>query len=138
MRDLDFMPVECKLEHFFSDGIYIRQITMPSGSFIQGCPHKTKHLNVVISGRVLMADTNQAVDAGFLAIQGPCTFESIPGEVKTLYIEEETIWQTIHANDDNERNISILEKRLVDKPLLDSRLYIEMLKRTLSETQCHS
>lgn len=123
--DLLHEPVECFLEHHFSDGIYVRQIFMPAGTFVQGKEHKTRHLNVVITGQVLMKS-----DDGIVTIQAPATFESEPGVSKLLYIHSDTIWQTIHVNEADERDIDTLENRLVQEPVFDgnSVLAIEEFK----------
>lgn len=129
--------VECLLEHFFSDGVYVRQITMPGGSFVVGKEHLTRHLNVIISGRVLMYD--QFTEEIFV-IQGPCTFESEPGVSKTLYIHSDTIWQTVHANVNNEQDTAKLESILVVEPLIEEDYMpaLETFKQLIESQPCHS
>lgn len=135
--DIEHKPVECYLEHHFSDGVYVRQIFMPANTFVQGKTHKTRHLNVVIQGKVLMQHGDDIV-----SIVAPATFESDAGVSKLLYIHEDTIWQTIHLNPDDETDIDTLEERLVTEPMLeeDVCLAIEDFKTQIERGSppCHS
>lgn len=136
--ELQAAQVECTLEHYFSDGVYIRQITMPGGSFVQGAKHLTRHLNVVVSGEVMLfdPDTNE-----IKVIKGPCTFESEPGVQKTLYIHSDTVWQTIHVNPDDERDTAKLEGSLVEYPAIGEDympLLLTFKQLIEGEEVCHS
>lgn len=130
--DLKHEPVECFLEHHFSEGIYVRQIFMPGGTFVQGKEHKTRHLNVVIKGKVLMQQGEDIV-----SIIAPATFESEAGVSKLLYIHEDTIWQTIHVNEDNETDVDTLEDRLVREPMLESEVYLA-IEEFKSQIETHA
>ena len=101
--------VECPLEHRFSPGVYVRQITMPAGAFVIGHKHKTQHFNIVMSGRarVMMNGIIEEVAA-------PCMFESQAGVQKVLLIEEDMIWATVHANPENCQDVVKLEEELID------------------------
>lgn len=127
-EELQSQQVECTLEHFFSDGIYVRQITMPGGAFVKGKVHKTKHLNVVIRGKVLMLDSDGTINV-IHATKHPVTFESEAGVSKLLYIHEETVWQTIHTNEENEEDVTLLEDQLVESyDELDEALMLEEME----------
>jgi len=120
--------VECFLEHFFSDKIYIRQLTMPGGAFVKGERHKTTHLNCIIKGKVIVYDMVNEKLVALDATYKPIIFESKAGVSKTLYIHQKTIWQTIHENPDNCQNIPTLEKSLVD-PLTPEELELPEFTR---------
>ena len=102
--------VECPVEHNFSEGIYTRTIHMPAGALIVGKQHKTQHLNVILQGHCEVMIGGEIQD-----IKAPYTFESLAGSQKLLYIFEDTIWMTIHVNEDNETNDAILEDRYIMK-----------------------
>jgi hypothetical protein len=107
MRELP--QVECPLEHFFSEGIYVRQILMPAGAYVVGKKHKTTHLNVIIAGSVdILLD-----GGGSETLTAPFTFESVAGVQKALFIRETCIWQTVHLNPENITDIPTLEDLLV-------------------------
>ena len=100
--------VTCTTKHTFSEGVYVREITMPGGSFILGAIHNTKHLNIISKGACILIDP----DTGELTdIVAPCTFESDVGVQKLLYIVEECVWSTIHITE--ETDITKLEEELV-------------------------
>ena len=101
--------VDCPLVHSFAPGVYLREITMPKGSFVIGHEHKTEHFNIVLSGsaRVMLED-------GVIhRIVAPYTFVSKPGVRKVLLIEEEMRWATVHPT--HETDIERLEEELIVK-----------------------
>ena len=101
---------DCPVEHKFSDGVYVREITMPTDSLIVGHEHKTKHLNIVSKGKCILLDLNTG---DILDIEAPYTFESDSGVRKVLYIVEECVWSTIHVT--NTTDLGMLEKELIVK-----------------------
>lgn len=108
----DNEQVDCPLDHFFSDGVYMRTILMPAGTMILGCKHKTRHINYVASGLalVVMEGNKTYVDAR----EKPVRFESDPGVVKCLYIIEPMIWTTIHVT--GETDLKKLADLLIENP----------------------
>lgn len=102
--------VECPVTHAFAPDIYVREIFMPAGTVVIGHKHLTEHFNVILKGkcRIIIGDVVQELTA-------PCTFISAAGTQKVLNILEDCIWQTIHSNTDNERDIDTLESRYVIK-----------------------
>jgi hypothetical protein len=101
--------VECPLEHRFSPGVYVRQITMPAGAFVIGHKHKTQHLNIVMTGRARVM-MNGIIEE----IVAPCIFESQSGVQKVLLIEEDMVWATVHTNHDDCQDVVKLEEKLID------------------------
>jgi quercetin dioxygenase-like cupin family protein len=102
--------VECPVNHAFAPDIYVREIFMPAGTVVIGHKHLTEHFNVILKGkcRVIIGDVVQELTA-------PCTFVSAAGAQKIVNVLEDCIWQTIHSNTDNERDIDTLEDKYVDK-----------------------
>lgn len=90
--------VECPLVHTFAPGVYCREITMPGatkehshGTFIIGKKHKTKHVNIVLTGRASVL-----IDGVLTEIKAPSTFVSEAGCRKVLLIHEEMKFITVH------------------------------------------
>lgn len=102
--------VECPVTHSFAPDVYLREIFMPAGTVVIGHEHKTEHLNIILSGkvRVIMGDEVHEMEA-------PCTFVSGAGVQKIVNVLEDCLWQTVHANPDNEQDIETLEDRYVNK-----------------------
>ena len=82
------------LEHMFSDGIYVRTITIPAGMWIMGRIHRREHPNVLVKGSVIMMTEN-----GVEKLIAPQHMMSPAGTKRFLYTLEDTIWTTIHRTD---------------------------------------
>jgi hypothetical protein len=92
----------------FSDGLYLREVKMPAGSFVVGFEHKTEHFNVMLQGHLVMINED-GTTTDFIA---PQTFSAPPGR-KIAYIVEDVVWQNIFPA--NTRDIDELEDRLLNK-----------------------
>ena len=107
---LDMVQPDCPVVHNFSDGVYVREITMPTDSIILGHKHKTRHLNIISKGSCRLVD----VETGEVTLlTAPCTFESLPGVRKLLYIIDECVWSTVHVTD--ETDLTKIEEEVIDK-----------------------
>ena len=95
------------LVHHFSPGIYIREIHMKPDVVVLGARHRTEHLNVVLTGRAKVFMEGKVYD-----VVAPYTIKSGVDVRKVLWIQEHMIWQTIHANPDDETDIQKLEDRI--------------------------
>ena len=112
--------IEIPLKHYFSDGVYIREVIMPKNSFIVGKIHKTKHMNIVQQGKCLVWMNGEVHN-----IEAPYTFESEAGTQKILKIIEDTVWTTIHATE--ETDIDTLEESLATTSLEEKNHIKELL-----------
>lgn len=105
------MPVT----HRFSPGIYCREIFMPAlpggGTYVVGHIHKTKHQNIVLTGRAFVT-----IDGVCTEIVAPFVFESDAGAQKLLHVVEDMRWLTVHANPDNITDIPTIENMIFDLP----------------------
>ena len=115
------------LTHTFSDGVYAREIFMPKGHIVVGHVHKTRHLNIVSTGKARVYSEGTITE-----IVAPYTFESGEGARKVLFIEEDMFWTTIHVTD--KTDVVELFDELVDKSAsdeIDFQSYIEESKKVL-------
>lgn len=90
-----FEQVECPLKHTFAPGMYAREILLPADTFIVGKIHKHAHLNIVTRGKCVVATEYGMHEID--ATNGPVTFTSEAGAKRALYVQEETVWTTIHT-----------------------------------------
>ena len=104
---------ELPLRHYFSKGVYVREIFMGAGTIVIGKIHKTEHLNILQRGKVSIYD-----ESGVFTLQGPITFSSGAGVQKVLYIHEDTTWSTVHVTD--ETDLVKLESELIEPFLLEA------------------
>lgn len=96
-----------RLSHHFAPGIYVREIFMPAGEFIIGAEHTTEHFNIVLTGKATIIADGEVVE-----VVAPATFVSRAGVRKVLQIHSDMIWQTVHANPENETDTAKLESKL--------------------------
>lgn len=107
---LQLPQAECPVVHHFGPGIYIREVTLPAGTFAVGHAQRREHLNIMLTGKVaIIDDTGQTK-----VLQAPMIFVGQPGR-KVGLILETCIWQNVYPNADEERNVDILEARWLDK-----------------------
>lgn len=92
-------------KHYFSDGLYAREITIPKGATLVGAMHKTNHLCTMSKGHLLID-----VGDGVKHLIAPCTFESKAWSQKAATALEETIFTTYHAT--NTKDIDELVEEL--------------------------
>lgn len=101
------MPqVDLPVDHIFAPGIYCRQLKIPKGILLTGKIHKTKHLNILLKGKmkVLIDSELRVIDAPFIVV-------SPPGTKRIAEALEDCIWLTVHAT--NETDVDRLEADLV-------------------------
>ena len=105
---VQIMPqVECPEENFFGPNVYIKQVTMPAGSVIIGKSHKIEHICNMISGRMILVDSN----GDKKELIAPMTFVAPKGR-KVAYIVETVVFQNIFST--NETDLDKLENMIVD------------------------
>jgi hypothetical protein len=83
------------LRHFFTQGVYARELTIPAGQVIVGKIHKHEHLNFISKGKV----TVLTEEGGLEELTAPCTIISPAGVKRLLYTHEETVWTVVHQTD---------------------------------------
>lgn len=117
--------------NFFAPGLYARSLTRRAGTFIIGHRHRTKHLNILLHGRLRVY-----MDGVVTEIVGPSLpFVSEAGVRKaTLALEDSTLI-TFHPTD--ETDLDKLEDELIEKSELFTELehagIIAKLRTGLSE-----
>ena len=89
--------VELPPRHYFANGLYAREITIPKGTLLTGKIHKTEHLNIVSKG-----DISVLTEDGPKRVRAPFTMVSRPGTKRVGYAHEETVWTTIHATQETD------------------------------------
>lgn len=82
--------VEIPVKHYFSNGVYVREMTAPQGSLIIGKMHKYSQVNIVVKG-----DISVLTETGWKRLKAGDTFESPAGIKRAGYTHEETVWTTI-------------------------------------------
>lgn len=115
-------PIELPLVHRFTDGIYVREIFMPKGTLLTSKIHKTRHQFMVLKGEVSVLDEQ----GNEVRITAPHIGITEIGTRRVLFIHEDCVWATVHANPDNENEVEI-EARIIEPH--DNELLSEGIKQ---------
>jgi len=86
--------IDCPVVHHFGPGICIREVFMPAGTFAIGHHQKFDQLNIMISGKVLIAKD----DGTTQILTAPMIFTGKAGR-KIGYVMEDMVWQNVYATD---------------------------------------
>ena len=99
----------CKTDHYFADGIYLRQIIIPEGTLLTGAVHLTESLDIMVYGDLIVT-----TEDGRKRITKPGSiFVSKIGRKKVIYALKEAIWLTLQAVEDvKTKTIDEIEKEL--------------------------
>lgn len=110
--------VQCRLVHRFARGLYLRELHIPAGVLSTGKIHKHAHIGILLQGV-----RDMLIDGELRTVTAPCTLTIAPGEKLACYTWEDSIYVTVHANPDDERDIGKLEARYVCDTEDDYRLF---------------
>lgn len=115
-------------KHYFANGLYAREITIPKGVLLTGMIHKTEHLCVLSKGKVSVY-----TDDGMKTIEASTVVHSSPGIKRVLFAHEDSVWINFHHNPTNETDIDKIEKTYVvetfdDFYLSSDRSFYDVLK----------
>ena len=99
---------ECPLTHYFVDGLYVREIFIPAGVVLVGYIHRQACVTTISKGAIVIADGEHAP----VVLRAPFTCAVPPGTKKAGFALEDTIWCDAYVNQDDERDIAVLEARL--------------------------
>jgi len=109
----DMPQCDAPVEHIFSPKLYTRVVKLKANTIVLGHHQKSTHLNVVLSGSVVMFNN----DATTSIVKAPIVFVGKPGR-KFGYVLEDTVWLNVYPNPDDIKDIEKLEEMWLDKVLL--------------------
>lgn len=89
-------PIEIPGEHYFSKGVYGREMKMPAGALVVGHIHKHAQLNILSEGEAWVLSQ----DHGLKKVKAPYTFVGTPGAKRVILALTPLTWTTIHGTDD--------------------------------------
>lgn len=99
----------CPLTHKFTDGIYVREIFIPAGTYIVGKIHKHEHPNFLMSGTVEVVTES----GGCERLVGPLSMISPAGTKRALRAITDLVWITVHHNPSNTQDLDELEEIVI-------------------------
>ena len=96
------------LTHHFAPEVYGREMLLPAGKVIIGKIHRHAHLNIILSGRAVVA-----TEFGRKEVSAGQVFVSEPGTKRAVMALEDTRWITIHPNQSNTQDLSAIEEYVI-------------------------
>jgi quercetin dioxygenase-like cupin family protein len=118
--------VDIPTKHYFSKGIYAREIFIPAGTILTGHIHKYQNLNIISKGKieVLVGDHLEIIEA-------PYTIVSPPGTKRIARAIEDTVWTTIHGTE--ETDVNLIEEIFICKTEAEYLEFEKQLQLPLME-----
>lgn len=101
-------PVELTPEHYFAEGMYGRELSIPAGTVVVGKMHRHEHLVQLLAGEATVY-----TDKGMERIRGPKTWVSPPGVKRALVTHTDCVFFTVHLNADNSRDLAAIEDDVI-------------------------
>ncbi len=112
---VDHLPqIDCPVRHYFTPGLYAREITIPKGTVIVGAVHKKESLVVLSAGVVRMS-----TEDGPLEVHAPFTWHCKPGAKNAVYAIETAVWTNFFANPSDEQDVDALVEVLTESKASD-------------------
>lgn len=84
--------LDIPVKHYFAQGVYAREITIPAGTVLTGKIHKYEQINILSKGEMSVL-TNDGVKR----VCAPFTIVSPPGTKRIAIAHTECVWTTIHG-----------------------------------------
>lgn len=102
----DEEQVELGLTHTFSNGIYLREMSVPKDSLIVGKRHREDTINMLIKGSMTIIDGDET-----FTISAPYTFVSSKYSKKAGFAHEDSVWVNVHKTDS--KDLEEIEKQFI-------------------------
>lgn len=103
-----YPQVELKVKHYFSKGVYARELHIPAGVILTGEIHKFENLNILSEGKIEVL-----TEKGMQEVEAPFTIVSPAGTKRIARAITDCVWTTVHGTDENDLNI--IEKTFIAK-----------------------
>ena len=82
--------VDIPVRHYFANGVYAREITIPAGVLLTGRIHKYENLNILSEGEISVLTEN-----GMERFKAPAVIVSPPGTKRIALAHTRCVWTTI-------------------------------------------
>ena len=96
------------LTHYFSPGVYIRQMDITAGTVLVGKIHRHDHMIVLTSGKVKVS-----TEFGSEVISAPKVWACPAGSKRAIYALEDSQWLNIHENPTNTADLDEIEAYVI-------------------------
>jgi len=93
-ESLKHPQVPVKYRHYFAQGAYAREVTLPADCIVTGRVHKQSQINILSQGRLKVT-----TEHGVIEVEAPFTLVSPPGTKRAVFTLTECVWTTILGTD---------------------------------------
>ena len=95
------------LNHYFTPGLYVREILLPAGSILTSKIHLTEHPFILSAGEAVVWSPDQ----GTVYVKAPFVGITKPGTRRIIYATTDCVWLTCHATE--ETDLNVIEKSII-------------------------
>lgn len=85
------------VRHYFSAGLYAREMFIPANTILTGAVHRDQHLCVISQGTISVITTD-----GVKTLSAPCTFVSEAGIKRVGIAHTDTTFTTFHVTEETD------------------------------------
>lgn len=117
MRALE--QIDVPIKHYFSQGVYAREMTVPKGATVVGKIHKYQQLNILSAGEVSVV-----TDDGVQRVKAPFTIVAPAGSKRAFYAHEDSVWTVIHGTE--ETDIEKIELQFIAQTELEFQEFLRL------------
>ena len=103
------------IDEYFSAGVYCRVMHIPAGMFVIGHKHLTRHMNVLLKGKMRITIGEETRE-----IEAPYIFEALEGSVKAVITHTDCSFMNIHPT--KYTDINDIKKDIIDEEFVPNNL----------------
>lgn len=101
--------VDMAPQHYFADGMYVRNLPIPADTVVVGKIHRHQHMVALIKGTARIN-----TDKGMETISAPHIWRSEPGAKRALVTLTDCEFMTMHLNPTNTRDLDEIEADVIE------------------------
>lgn len=101
--------VEMTPQHYFAEGMYVRNLPIPANTVVVGKIHRHQHMVALIKGSARIN-----TDKGMETISAPHIWRSEPGAKRALVTLTDCEFMTMHLNPTNTHDLDVIEADVIE------------------------
>ena len=98
--------IDIEVKHYFSKGVYAREMPMKKGELVVGKIHKHENFNILSKGKVSVLSID-----GIKIVEAPYAFVGSAGTKRVIYAHEDSVWTVMHGTD--EKDVAKIELEFI-------------------------
>tara|TARA_R100001594_G_scaffold83025_1_gene117707 strand:+ start:10 stop:582 length:573 start_codon:yes stop_codon:yes gene_type:complete len=106
-NDYALYPSLTKYNHYFSDGLYVREMFCPKDHMVFSLIHKTANPLFLMKGKITFSS-----EEGVQELVAPTFVLTKPGTKRIIFILEDSVVVNVHPNPDGLTDLKEIEKKM--------------------------